>query len=245
MFVPWSSQSNIGQMLLSSHIELETLGTVAGNVVVEIGHPDVNGPTGEVFGSRVTSETWEKVIDRLSRAAAKLGADGVHSICLSRKVQDGERGITEFLGKGIAVRGMRQDRIWTTEATPSEIILLGDAGYAPRCLVLGSCTWCQLCEGWKPNGTKKGGIAPQGNQEIAPAVQAAAISKSLAMTRLQQAAMKADAVGVVGARVRLVQLKSYSLPTAFIAWCEAYGSAVVPNRDSRNLNPQTYVSMKG
>lgn len=219
-------------LLAIDEIGLIPLDMVVGNAVFVPLLPGIPANTAEVTSvSQLATKAWDSVLSRLKENARRLGADGVIGVGLYKREVELEGGntATEFCGCGTAVRGLRRNDIWLTEASIVETSLLLSAGLAPVAIAIGCCTWHESTWNWDPKKGSSGvGRSKWANQEIVPGTRAVYTARAIALERLQKSGRDGGASGIVGVRVAFSKAEPVTNFTGIVAAFEVFGTAVAP-----------------
>lgn len=180
----------------------EPLGLVTGAAVFHVGL--VGWPRGNTEVEQLSQAMYgarERAIAGLVDQARDLGADGVVNATIDVHFMEDDRHLPRFVATGTAV-GRRTHHESTgddpplpfvTTMTTSQVGLLGDSGFRPLGVVMGSCVYHvgrQDSHTWARNLRE--------NRELVGYTDALYDARELAMARLQEEAQALSAAGVVG-----------------------------------------------
>ena len=148
----------------------------------------------------------ELAIDRLRQEAKLLGAHGVIGVRLQMGGYDWSARTVEFTAVGTAIRiqGRPPDSDpFTSDLSGQEFWQLHQAGYYPRGLVFGICSYYVHTD-WNTQNLMRGGIFGRGssqNQEVTQYTQGFNLARHLAMNRLTDQIRSHQAEGAVGMHI--------------------------------------------
>ena len=179
----------------------EPLGLVTGAAVFHVGVVWPRGNTEVTQLSQAMYGARERALVGLIGQAQRAGADGVVNATVDVHFMQDDRHLPRFVTTGSAVRRRTRPRRadddqpppFVTTMTASQLGLLGNAGFRPLGLVMGSCVYHvgrQRFSSWARN--------LRTNRELAGYSGAFYDARELAMTRLQDEALALSADGVVG-----------------------------------------------
>jgi uncharacterized protein YbjQ (UPF0145 family) len=148
----------------------------------------------------------ELVIARLRQEASLLGAHGVLGVRLKVGGYDWSARTVEFTAVGTAIRirdRLIDPQLFTSDLSGQEFWQLHQAGYYPRGLVFGICSY-YIHTDWNTRNMMRGGFFGRGssqNQEVAQYTQGFNLARQLAMNRLTADIRNHQASGAVGMHI--------------------------------------------
>jgi uncharacterized protein YbjQ (UPF0145 family) len=140
-------------------------------------------------------QAHDNALARLQAKAAKLGAHGVIDVRLQRRGKGWRPGLIKFTAIGTAIRipgGPRVKKPFTSHLSGQEFWALRQAGYWPKGLVVGACTYYIDSDqetNNPPNATRMERIGwgnARRNQELLQYTQGFAEAREIAASRLQR-----------------------------------------------------------
>ena len=207
----FTSDLTSNEHLLTREAGYEPLGLVMGTAFYKISFwgyfNSYRTVTGELTNlSQAQLAARELAIDRLRQEAQLLGAHGVIGVRLQLGGYDWSAQTVEFTAIGTAIRipGRPPDpRPFTSDLSGQEFWQLHQAGYYPRGLVLGICSYYVHTD-WDTRNMMRGGFWGRGssqNQEIASYTQGFQLARHLASQRLTADIRKHGGEGAVGMHI--------------------------------------------
>lgn len=195
----------------------EPCGLVAGASVYHIGlvgWPQGNVEVGQLSGALNSGR--DKALAGLRAHALRLHAEGIIDVRLDVRFREDHRHLPRFVMSGTAVRrvtGLRQqsplkggradapvssadDGPFTAAITPSQFVLLLEAGYQPLGVVMGTCVFHIGRRGFAQWASTQ-----RQNVEMTGYTEALYQARELAMSRLQEEALGLGAAGVIGVSI--------------------------------------------
>ena len=207
----FTSDLTCNEFLLSREAEYESIGLVMGTSFYKVSFWGYFGGyqtfTGELAAlSHAQLAARELAIDRLRQEAALLGAHGVIGVRLQMGSYDWSNRTVEFTAIGTAIR--ISDRPtdlhpFTSDLSGQEFWQLHQAGYYPRGIVFGICSY-YIHTDWQTQNLIRGGFFGRGgsqNQEIVQYTQGFNLARHIAMQRLSADIDKHQAEGAVGMHI--------------------------------------------
>jgi len=146
----------------------------------------------------------ELAVSRLRQEAALLGATGVIGVRLSISSYDWSSRTVEFtaIGTAIRVKNRTPEEPFTSDLSGQEFWQLHQAGYWPKGLVFGVCSYYvhsdNRTRSVMNNSWWSGGWA---NQELTQYTQGFQLARHLAMNRLTEDIRRHQAEGAVGMKI--------------------------------------------
>jgi uncharacterized protein YbjQ (UPF0145 family) len=207
----FTSDLTCNEFLLSQAAGYESIGLVMGTSFYKVSFWGYFGgyqtSTGELAAlSHAQLAARELAIDRLRQEAAILGAHGVIGVRLQMGSYDWSNRTVEFTAIGTAIRiNDRQADLhpFTSDLSGQEFWQLHQAGYYPRGIVLGICSY-YIHTDWQTQNLTRGGFFGRGsgqNQEIVQYTQGFNLARNIAMQRLSADIHQHQAEGAVGMHI--------------------------------------------
>ncbi len=163
--------------------------------------------TGELTAlSQAQLTARELAIARLRQEAAILGAHGVIGVRLQMGGYDWGSRTVEFTAIGTAIRLPNHSppsQPFTSDLSGQEFWQLHQAGYYPKGIVVGVCSY-YVHSDWNTRGLTRGGWFGRGssrNQEISQYTEGFNLARHLAMHRLTDDIRKHQAEGAIGMHI--------------------------------------------
>jgi uncharacterized protein YbjQ (UPF0145 family) len=207
----FTSDLTCNEFLLAREAGYEPLGLVMGSAFYKVRFGGYyNGYrtfTGELTAlSQAQLAARELAISRLGQEAAILGAHGVIGVRLELGGYDWSNRTIEFTAIGTAIRIPNRQpdpQPFTSDLSGQEFWQLHQAGYYPRGIVLGVCSYYVHTD-WNTRQLTRGGFFGRGsgqNQEIAQYTMGFNLARRTAMDRLADDIRKHRAEGSVGMHI--------------------------------------------
>ncbi|WP_017299866.1 heavy metal-binding domain-containing protein [Nodosilinea nodulosa] len=207
----FTSDLSSNEHLLTREAGYEPIGLVMGTAFYKVSYwgyfNGYRNTTGELTSlSQAQLAARELAIARLQQEATILGAHGVIGVRLKLGGYDWSARTVEFTAIGTAIR--IPDRApdpnpFTSDLSGQEFWQLHQAGYYPRGLVLGICSYYVHTD-WNTRNITRGGFLGRGssqNQEIVQYTQGFQIARHLAAERLTADIQKHGGEGAVGMHI--------------------------------------------
>lgn len=202
----FTSDLSVNEFLMVREAGFEPLGMVVGSCIYHVGIQYGSWSKNQELNvlSQAMYHARELAMERMEREAHALAADGVVGVRLEVKRLAWDRDILEFLAIGTAIahrsghpgfkgpKGMP----FTSDLSGQDFWMLLRAGHRPLAMVMGSCVYHVAHQGVLKSLSNIGQ-----NTEITPFTQAMYDARELAMERMQNEAMAAEAEGVVGVQL--------------------------------------------
>jgi uncharacterized protein YbjQ (UPF0145 family) len=197
-----STDFSVDEWLLVEAAGYEPCGLLCGVAVFHIGLVGILTGNSEVTAlSSALLEARELATAKLKDEATRVGATGVVGVRLTIDMLEGKHHLARFLAIGTGIRPKGQDSHPEAEAGPAfmsalsgqEFGVLIKGGYFPVGIVMGVCVFHIGRLG--PKGWLKTAFR---SEEMPGYTSALYEARELAMTRLQQEAVRLKADGVVG-----------------------------------------------
>jgi uncharacterized protein YbjQ (UPF0145 family) len=202
---PFTSDLSVDEMVLARQDGFEPLGLVMGSAIYHLGFQWSMFNVSQELGmlTQAMYHARQLAMDRLESEAVALRADGVIGLRIEISFEHWGEGLAEFVAIGTAVRAPRPgfrvtagDRPFTSDLSGQDFHALLQSGHRPLALVMGTCVYHVARQGlgaWFSNQGK--------NVELVNFTEALYMARELAMTRMQQEALRVRAQGVVGMRI--------------------------------------------
>jgi uncharacterized protein YbjQ (UPF0145 family) len=206
----FSSDLSCREFIVTQEAGIEPISQVMGTSFMNVSYfGSYVGPwrfTGEL--SSITESQLEarsKAVARMRREAELLGASGVIGVKLTKRASSFDARTTEFTAIGTAVRlpNMPTHREpFTSDLNGQEFWQLYRAGYVPKSLVMGLCSY-YVQTNWSTAMQTQGlfGFGNFQNQEIDQYTRCFSEAREAAMERLTQQMYESGADGTVGVKV--------------------------------------------
>ncbi len=191
LFMKEAGFQTLGQVMGTSFFRVRFFGNVYWNNRSTKEMPDITA---------VLTNSRQMAIGRMRQEAALMGASGVVGVRLTQRGHGWAGGLTEFTAIGTAIKIPG----WTSEPFTStlngqEFWQLYQAGYEPRAMVIGACSYYVYTDGetrqmlytWLGNNNRN-------NQEIRPYTRGFYRARELATDRLIDMMRRIGADGVIG-----------------------------------------------
>ncbi len=202
----FTSDLSVNEFLMVREAGFEPLGMVVGSCIYHVGIQYGSWSKNQELNvlSQAMYHARELAMERMEREAHALAADGVVGVRLEVKRLAWDQNILEFLAIGTAIahrtghpgfkgpKGMP----FTSDLSGQDFWMLLRAGHRPLSMVMGSCVYHVAHQGVLKSLSNVGQ-----NTEITPFTQAMYDARELAMERMQNEAMAAEAEGVVGVQL--------------------------------------------
>ncbi len=207
----FTSDLTSNEHLLTREAGYEPIGLVMGTAFYNVSFwgyfNSYRTMTGELVSlSQAQLAARELAIARLQQEAMLLGAHGVIGVRLQTGGYDWSARTVEFTAIGTAIRIPGRDpdpHPFTSDLSGQEFWQLHQAGYYPRGLVLGICSYYVHTD-WHTLNITRGGFFGRGssqNQEITQYTQGFQIARHLAMERLTADIRQHGGEGAVGMHI--------------------------------------------
>ncbi len=207
----FTSDLTCNEYLLTREAGYEPIGLVMGTAFYKVSFwgyfRNYQSFTGELSAlSQAQLAARELAIARLRQEATLLGAHGVIGVRLKMGGYDWSSRTIEFTAVGTAIRIRDQksaSQPFTSDLSGQEFWQLHQAGYYPRGLVFGICSY-YIHTDWNTQSITRGGFFGRGsgqNQEVTQYTQGFQLARHLAMSRLKEDIYKHQAEGAVGMHI--------------------------------------------
>lgn len=207
----FTSDLTSNEHLLTREAGYEPLGLVMGTAFYKVSFwgyfNSYRTFTGELTSlSQAQLAARELAIARLQQEAMLLGAHGVIGVRLQMGAYDWSAQTVEFTAIGTAIRIPNRDpdpHPFTSDLSGQEFWQLHQAGYYPRGLVLGICSYYVHTD-WNTRNLTRGGFLGRGssqNQEITSYTQGFQLARCLATERLTADIRQHGGEGAVGMHI--------------------------------------------
>ncbi|MBW4518774.1 MAG: heavy metal-binding domain-containing protein [Scytolyngbya sp. HA4215-MV1] len=207
----FTSTLTSNEHLLTREAGYEPIGLVMGTAFYKVSFwgyfNSYRSFTGELTSlSQAQLAARELAIARLQKEAMLLGAHGVIGVRLQMGGYNWSARTVEFTAIGTAIRIPNRDpdpQPFTSDLSGQEFWQLHQAGYYPRGLVLGICSY-YIHTDWNTRNMTRGGFWGRGssqNQEITQYTQGFQLARHLATERLTADVRKQSGEGVIGMHI--------------------------------------------
>jgi uncharacterized protein YbjQ (UPF0145 family) len=251
----FTSDLSCNEYLLTREAGCEPIGVVMGTCFYKVGFygyfRGFQNFTGELKPlSQAQLAARELAVVRMQQEAAMLGAQGIIGVRLKKSRQGWGTGVIEFTAIGTAIRVPGRpptSQPFTSDLSGQEFWQLYKAGYWPKGLVFGACSYYVHSDRQTRNITNPSSwnrLSRKGqwlkNQEMIQFTEGFQASRDIAVARMSEEALQLGAEGTVGMHIEtdiekidyqpfnslgcLVNLLSFSLIPVFI-----YVFSVAPN----------------
>lgn len=209
----FTSNLTCQEYLLTREAGYEPLGLVMGTAFYKVSfwgyfntYQNFTGELTQLSHAQLTAR--ELAIARLWQEAKLLGAHGVIGVRLTLSNYNWNARTVEFTAIGTAIRIRDQSpeaEPFTSDLSGQEFWQLHQAGYSPRGLVFGICSY-YVHSDWNTQSLTRGGLFSRGssiNQEVTQYTQGFNVARHLAMNRLTDDIRKHRAAGAVGMHIEM------------------------------------------
>jgi len=247
----FTSDLTSNEHLLTREAGYEPIGLVMGTAFYNVSFwgyfRGYQSYTGELTAlSHAQLAARELAVSRLRQEAEILGAHGVIGVRLKIGGYDWSSRTVEFTAIGTAIRipgRQAEAQPFTSDLSGQEFWLLHSAGYYPRGLVFGVCSY-YVHSDWRTRSLTSGGFFGRGssqNQEVTQYTQGFQTARHLATSRLVADIQQHQALGAVGMHIdmgvedieyELNDTKYHDLLTHFVA----VGTAIVEDSQPVNIS---------
>lgn len=203
----FSSDLSCKEYLLSREAGYEPIGLVMGTAFYKVSFwgyfRNYQSFTGELSALTQAQLTARRLaVNRMQQEAEILGATGVVGVRLQTKGYDWSSRTVEFTSVGTAIRvpNRASERAFTSGLSGQEFWQLQQAGYWPKGLVFGICSY-YVHTNWDTQAMTRGGFFGRGssvNQEVTQYTQGFQQARHLAISRLTENIGELGAEGAVG-----------------------------------------------
>jgi uncharacterized protein YbjQ (UPF0145 family) len=207
----FTSDLSCREYLLTREAGYEPIGLVMGTAFYKVSfwgyftrYRSFTGELTELSQAQLAAR--ELAIARLRQEAALLGAHGVIGVRLKMGGYDWSARTVEFTAVGTAIHlrdRQRDPQPFTSDLSGQEFWQLHQAGYYPRGLVFGICSY-YIHTDWNTRNMMRGGFFGRGssqNQEVTQYTQGFNLARQLAMNRLTVDIRNHQAEGAVGMHI--------------------------------------------
>jgi uncharacterized protein YbjQ (UPF0145 family) len=238
----FTSDLTSNEHLLTREAGYEPIGLVMGTAFYKVSFwgyfNSYRAFSGELVSlSQAQLAARELAIARLQQEAKILGAHGVIGVRLQMRGYNWSARTVEFTAIGTAIRIPNREpdpHPFTSDLSGQEFWQLHQAGYYPRGLVLGICSY-YIHTDWNTRSMTRGGFFGRGsrqNQEITQYTQGFQLARHLATERLNGDIRKHGAEGAVGMHIDMgVEDIEYELNNTtyhdLLAHFVAVGTAII------------------
>jgi uncharacterized protein YbjQ (UPF0145 family) len=197
----FTSDLTVNEYLLIEDAGFEPLGLVVGSSIYHVGYQRRSLSTSHELTvlSEALYHARELAMERMTREAEELGADGIVGVRLDVMGFQKAQHVAEFLAVGTAIRHRNSDtyrpahgRPFTSDLSGQDFWTLLRTGARPVALVLGVCVYSVA-------SVNAGKVWRAGrNLELTHFTQALYDAREIAMSRMQHEAKAVNANGIVG-----------------------------------------------
>lgn len=209
----FTSDLSCNEFLLSREAGYEPIGLVMGSAFYRVSFGgffnSYRNTSGELTAiSQAQLGARERAIARLGQEAEILGAHGVIGVRLKMGGYDWSSRTIEFTAVGTAIRIPNRPpdpHPFTSDLSGQEFWQLHQAGYYPRGIVMGLCSYYVHTD-MNTRQLTRGGLFGRGsgqNQEIAQYTMGFNLARRTAMSRLKEDIRQHQAEGSVGMKIEM------------------------------------------
>ena len=237
----FTSDLSVNEFLLVKEMGFDPVGLVVGTSLYHIGYQFANVVQSQEMSvlTQAMYAARELAMGRMEAEADALEADGIVGVRLEVLQYAWGQNLAEFKAIGTAVRARDrsqtyrtpQGKPFTSDLSGQDFRTLLAAGYRPIELVMGTCVYHVGVSSLRQWFSQVSGQ----NIEMANYTQALYDARELAMERMQYEAERAQAEGVIGARI---EEGRYGWDPHVIEFF-AIGTAVVPTRADHQIEKPT------
>jgi uncharacterized protein YbjQ (UPF0145 family) len=218
----FTSDLSVSECVLLGEAGFEPLGFVVGSSMYHIGlqiarwnqNQELTVLTQAMYTAR------ELAMNRMRAEAEQLGADGVVGVLLKMQAYVWGQEVLEFIATGTAVRSLSgggahrapDSKPFTSDLSAQDFFRLLAAGAVPVAFVLGTCVY-HIAHQSAFQALRQTGQ----NQEMVQFTQGIYEARELALTRMQDEAIHAQASGIVGVSVQVANHVWGEHATEFLA----------------------------
>jgi uncharacterized protein YbjQ (UPF0145 family) len=218
----FTSDLSVSEYVLLGEAGFEPLGFVVGSSIYHVGiqvgrwsqNQELQVLTQAMYNAR------ELAMARMQAEADHLGADGIVGVNLKMQMYAWGQGVLEFIATGTAVRALAgtgahkapDGRAFTSDLSAQDFFRLLAAGAVPVAFVLGTCVYHIAHQGVLQSLRQAGR-----NQEMPQFTQGVYEARELALGRMQAEATHAQAGGIVGVSVTVLNHVWGEHATEFLA----------------------------
>jgi len=199
----FTSDFSVNEFLLVRKAGFEPIGLCVGSCIYHLGIQYGSWNQNQELGvlSQAMYEARELAMTRMREEATSMGADGIVGVELTVKRLEWDTHILEFMAIGTGVVHAKghpgfkgpKGQPFTSDLSGQDFWTLLHAGYRPLEMVMGSCVYHVAHQGIMRSLGNVGR-----NVEMTNFSQALYDAREIAMERMQNEAIEADAEGVVG-----------------------------------------------
>lgn len=218
----FTSDLSVSEYVLLGEAGFEPLGFVVGSSMYHIGlqigrwnqNQELDVLTQAMYDAR------ELAMNRMRSEAEQLGADGIVGVSLRMQAYVWGQDVLEFIATGTAVRSLAgagahrtpDGQPFTSDLSAQDFFRLLAAGAVPVAFVLGTCVY-HIAHQTTMQSLRQAGQ----NQEMVQFTQGIYEARELALTRMQDEAVHAQASGIVGVTVQVANHVWGEHATEFLA----------------------------
>jgi uncharacterized protein YbjQ (UPF0145 family) len=218
----FTSDLSVSEYVLLGEAGFEPLGFVVGSSMYHIGLQVARWNQNQELGvlTQAMYTARELAMNRMRVEAEQLGADGVVGVSLRMQAYVWGQDVLEFLATGTAVRSLAgggahrapDGQPFTSDLSAQDFFRLLAAGAVPVAFVLGTCVY-HIAHQSAFQALRQTGQ----NQEMVQFTQGIYEARELALTRMQDEAVHAQASGIVGVAVNVANHVWGEHATEFLA----------------------------
>jgi uncharacterized protein YbjQ (UPF0145 family) len=218
----FTSDLSVSEYTLLGEAGFEPLGFVVGSSIYHVGlqvgrwnrNQELQVLTQAMYNAR------ELAMSRMRAEADQLSADGIVGVQLKLQMYAWGQDVLEFIATGTAVRALDgagahrapDGRAFTSDLSGQDFFRLLASGAVPVAFVLGTCVYHIAHQGVMQSLRQVGQ-----NQEMPQFTQGIYEARELALTRMQAEATQAQASGIVGVTVAVLNHVWGGHATEFLA----------------------------
>jgi uncharacterized protein YbjQ (UPF0145 family) len=218
----FTSDLSVSEYVLLGEAGFEPLGFVVGSSIYHVGiqigrwsqNQELQVLTQAMYNAR------ELAMARMQAEADHLEADGIVGVNLKMQMYAWGQGVLEFIATGTAVRALAgsgvhrapNGRAFTSDLSAQDFFRLLAAGAVPVAFVLGTCVYHIAHQSVMQSLRQTGQ-----NQEMPQFTQGVYEARELALSRMQVEATQAEASGIVGVNVAVLNHVWGEHATEFLA----------------------------
>jgi uncharacterized protein YbjQ (UPF0145 family) len=218
----FTSDLSVSEYALLGEAGFEPLGFVIGSSIYHVGlqaarwsqNQELQVLTQAMYNAR------ELAMSRMQAEADHLGADGIVGVNLRLQMYAWGEDVLEFVATGTAVRHLSgtgahrtpEGRAFTSDLSAQDFYRLLATGAVPVAFVLGTCVYHIAHQGMMQSLRQVGQ-----NQEMPQFTQGVYEARELALVRMQAEASAAQASGIVGVTVEVLNHVWGAHATEFLA----------------------------
>jgi uncharacterized protein YbjQ (UPF0145 family) len=218
----FTSDLSVSEYVLLGEAGFEPLGFVVGSSIYHIGIQLSRWGQNQELGvlTQAMYNARELAMSRMEAEAEHLGADGIVGVRLAMQAYVWGQDVLEFIATGTAVKALDAagahrtpaGRAFTSDLSAQDFFRLLAAGATPVSFVLGTCVYHIAHQSMLQTLRQAGQ-----NQEMLQFTQGIYEARELALSRMQAEASEAQASGIVGVNVAVLNHVWGEHATEFLA----------------------------